>query len=246
MQILAVIENGLIKVYETDKKEKVVDGRELHEGLGNKRQFSDWMKQRLTEVDAVENEDYIRVSQNCETSTGGTVRIDYILKLNIAKEMAMLERNDKGKEYRRYFISVEEKYKQSVHNLSPELQAIIMHDRKIQLIESKVEKLENTMTIDYTQQEILRELANAIVIHHLGGKEAPAYKLAPKAFSEFWNLYKRIMAVNSYKNTAVKDYNKGVEVVKRWEPSQELKLLIHVTNKYAAEQVNLFSAKTFL
>lgn len=132
-------------------------------------------------------------------------------------------------------------------SLSPELQAIFAHDKQIQEVSFRVEKLENTMTIDYTQQEILRELANAVVIHHLGGKETSAYrKLAPKAFSEFWNCYKRIMAVNSYKNTAVKDYNKGVEVIKGWKPNEELQLLIHVTNKYAAEQVNLFNARLFL
>ena len=51
--------------------------------------------------------------------------IEYIIKLDTAKEMAMLERNEKGKQVRKYFIAVEEKYKQAVVNmseLSPELQ----------------------------------------------------------------------------------------------------------------------------
>lgn len=126
MDELRIIENdGLIKVYETSKGEKVVNGRELHEGLGNKRQFADWVKQRLEEVDAVVNIDFVLISQNCETSSGGTVKKEYILKLDMAKEMAMLERNEKGKEYRKYLISVEEKYKQmqiDTKVLSPELQ----------------------------------------------------------------------------------------------------------------------------
>lgn len=116
-------------------------------------------------------------------------------------------------------------------NLSPELQAIIMHDRKIQTIESKVEKLENTMTIDYGQQETLRQMANVIVVHYLGGKKTKAYKkLSTKAFSEFWNTYKVLMMVNSYKNTAVKDFDKAVSIIKTWKPSQQLALEIHSSN----------------
>ena len=117
MNELKILEStGLIKVYETDKGEKVVNARELHEGLENKRQFSDWVKQRLDEVGAVKNSDYTLISQNCETSTGGTVRKEYILKLPTAKEMAMLERNEKGKEYRKLKKSISLMFPNSVRN----------------------------------------------------------------------------------------------------------------------------------
>jgi anti-repressor protein len=125
MNQLKLLENGLVKVYETDKGEKVVNGRELHEGVGNKRQFADWIKQRLEEVEAVENQDFISISQNCEKPNGGRPTIEYLIKLDTAKEMAMLERNEKGKEYRRYFIEVEKKFKQQSFDqsqLSPQLQ----------------------------------------------------------------------------------------------------------------------------
>ncbi len=153
MNELKILEsNGLIKVYETNKGEKVVNARELHEGLGNKRQFADWIKQRLNEADAIENEDYVLISQNCETSTGGTIRKEYILTLLIAKEMAMLERNEKGKEYRKYLISVEEKYKIDLSKLSPELQMFKQIFDSVAMTQIKQAELEQS--INESKQEI--------------------------------------------------------------------------------------------
>lgn len=94
-----------------------VNARELHEVLESKYQFADWIKSRLEETDAVENIDYIIVSEKTETMTehGKKVSIknEYILSTNIAKEIAMLERNKVGKKVRRYFIEFEEAHKQN-------------------------------------------------------------------------------------------------------------------------------------
>lgn len=111
MNDLTVIENELVPVYETSTGEKVVYGSELYECLGSKRQYTDWIKGRLKECDAVEKEDYQSFSQNNEKPTGGRPKLEYIIKLDTAKEMAMLERNEKGKQVRRYFIQVERKFK---------------------------------------------------------------------------------------------------------------------------------------
>lgn len=229
MNELTLIENGLIKVYETNEGKKVVNARELHEGLGNNSKFADWVKNRLSEVDAVQYEDYVTLSKKLEN--GGRTK-DYILTLNIAKEMAMLERNEKGKEYRRYLISIEEKYKLDPYkSLSPELKAIFITDKKVQAVETRVEKLENTMTIDYGQQQELRKIANQVVVKALGGKSAPAYKrLSNKAFSELWNDYKREMNVNSYRNTATKDFETGKLKIQFWTPGEDLELMIKGAN----------------
>lgn len=111
MQELEVIENELVPVYVTSTGEKVVYGSELYEHIGSKRQYSDWIKGRLKDCDAVENEDYESFSQNCDKPTGGRPKQEYIIKLDTAKEMAMLEHNEKGKRVRRYFIGVEKRYK---------------------------------------------------------------------------------------------------------------------------------------
>lgn len=115
MNDLRIIENDLVPVYETDKGIKVVNGRELHQVLQSGQDFSTWVKKRLTECDAEENKDYDRLHKKMEANNA--TMIEYIIKLDTAKEMAMLERNDKGKQVRKYFISVEEKYKQGVVDL---------------------------------------------------------------------------------------------------------------------------------
>jgi len=110
---------GFIPLYETDKGEKVVSGLDLYEGLGvsQKTQPSDWIKSQLEKVDVTEN-DFIVLKRE---SIGGRPGTDYIIKLETAKEICLVagasnranpELKRKSKEYRKYLISVEEKYKE--------------------------------------------------------------------------------------------------------------------------------------
>jgi len=120
MMDLKVIENELVPVYETDKGEKVVYGTELHAVLGVKSNYREWTKRRLKDIDAEEKEDF----EGVEISTpSGQRRKDHIIKLDTAKEMAMLERNSKGKQVRRYFIQIEKKYKASSPPAGIDIQA---------------------------------------------------------------------------------------------------------------------------
>ncbi len=112
---LKLIENELVPVYKTSTGEQVVDGRELWTVLGSKRKFADWIKDRFYDCDAVENQDYFTFHKNVKRKDGqrgSTVSTEYIIQLDTAKEMAMLERNDVGKKVRRYFIEVEKRYKE--------------------------------------------------------------------------------------------------------------------------------------
>lgn len=169
MSDLRIIENDLVPVYETDKGIKVVNGRELHQVLQSGQDFSTWVKKRLTECDAEENKDYDRLHKKMEANNA--TMIEYIIKLDTAKEMAMLERNDKGKQVRKYFIAVEEKYKQGVvdrSQLSPQLQSLygLIETQARQELEQKriaeeqkkqseqIQKVEDTVT---TIKEILTE-----------------------------------------------------------------------------------------
>lgn len=111
MKYLTIIENELVPVYETSTGEKVVYGSELHKVLGIKTAYKDWSVRRFFDIDATENEDYEVMLKNEQNSNGGRPTKDHIIKLDTAKEMAMLERNDKGKQVRRYFIEIEKKYK---------------------------------------------------------------------------------------------------------------------------------------
>lgn len=114
MQKLTVIENELVPVYETSTGEKVVYGTELYSSLGSKQDYSNWIKNRLNDCDAAEDEDFTIILSK---STGGRPKKEYIIRLDIAKEMAMLERNRKGKQVRRYFILVEKKYNEGKRHM---------------------------------------------------------------------------------------------------------------------------------
>lgn len=100
--------NEIIKIEKRSGKE-TVDARELHIFLENKRQFADWIKQRIEQYDFQKEIDYTTISQNCEN---GGKRNEYYLSLEMSKELAMVENNEKGKIARRYFIECEKKAKQ--------------------------------------------------------------------------------------------------------------------------------------
>lgn len=111
MKNLSIIENELVPVYTTSTGEKVVYGTDLHRALEVRSHYRDWIRNRLNDIDAMENEDY--EGAEILAPSGQTAR-DHIIRLDAAKEMAMLERNEKGKQVRRYFIQVEKKYKAGV------------------------------------------------------------------------------------------------------------------------------------
>lgn len=106
---LRLLENELVPVYLTSTGEKVVYGTELWDVLMVKTPYRIWVERRIDECGAIENEDFEAV-QICTPS--GQAMKEHIIQLDIAKEMAMLERNEQGKRVRRYFIDVEKRYKE--------------------------------------------------------------------------------------------------------------------------------------
>ena len=88
---------------------ETVSARELHTFLEVNTKFADWIKNRINEYDFVENQDFISFSKNLEK---GRPSQEYFITLDMAKELAMVERNDKGKQARRYFIECEKKLKE--------------------------------------------------------------------------------------------------------------------------------------
>ncbi|MBX2840493.1 MAG: antA/AntB antirepressor family protein [Flammeovirgaceae bacterium] len=102
----------LIKIYQGN----LINARDLHEFLGSKKDFSSWIKARINRYQFVENEDYTIAHPNGGASWGGSNKVDYILTINMAKELAMVENTDKGREARRYFIEAEKTLNQLREN----------------------------------------------------------------------------------------------------------------------------------
>lgn len=128
--------NNLINITLNENHEPVVSGRQLHETLGVKTRYNDWFN-RMTEFGFTENEDYLAITQKRVTAQGNaTNQTDHIIKLDMAKEIAMIQRTDKGKEVRQYFIQVEKDFN------SPEkimARALLMADKKVHKLEAQIE-----------------------------------------------------------------------------------------------------------
>ena len=99
---------------EDTKEVNAVNARDLHERLGSGRQFANWIQDRLEDFD--EGVDFLRNETVKQNGSGGHNRVDYILTLDTAKHIAMLERNDAGKQIRQYFIEVEKRFVQKHPN----------------------------------------------------------------------------------------------------------------------------------
>ncbi|WP_375655493.1 antA/AntB antirepressor family protein [Bartonella sp. AA83SXKL] len=107
--------NTLIKI-----TEQVIDGdtvqtvnaRNLHAFLEAKRDFSNWITDRIKKYNLLENHDFVCSPNLASKGRGGHNRKDYHLTLSVAKELSMLENNKKGREARLYFIKCERLLKQ--------------------------------------------------------------------------------------------------------------------------------------
>ena len=127
--------NELINVTLNDNHEPIVSGRQLHEALGVKTPYSMWFD-RMVEYGFTENQDFLLNNFVKQTGRGGHNKVDHIIKLDMAKEIAMIQRTDKGKEVRQYFIQVEKDFN------SPEkimARALLMADKKVHKLEAQIE-----------------------------------------------------------------------------------------------------------
>ncbi|EPS7374022.1 antA/AntB antirepressor family protein [Escherichia coli] len=92
----------------------LVNARDLHTFLDVGKRFASWIVERIAEYGFVENQDFMIISQVREKIGRGRPAKDYHLTLDTAKELAMVERNEKGRQIRRYFIECEKKFRQSL------------------------------------------------------------------------------------------------------------------------------------
>jgi anti-repressor protein len=97
----------LIRIQKSRGGRDIVSARELHTFLEIKTDLGRWIERRVTKYGFVENQDFVKASQKCDTLGGAQEIIDYALTLNMAKELAMVEGNERGKQARQYFIACE-------------------------------------------------------------------------------------------------------------------------------------------
>lgn len=147
--------NELIKISDNNGK-KAVSARDLHEFLESKKDFSDWIKHRISKYGLVENIDFIPFPQIGEANSV-TLRKEYALTIDAAKELSMVEGNSKGKQARQYFIECEKKLNNQISILS-EAQMILNtlmvvqgQNKAIEAVEVRIKAIEQNQAIEIKQ-----------------------------------------------------------------------------------------------
>ena len=135
--------NELIKI-DYDSERPTVSGRELHEFLQVDSNYTTWFK-RMADYGFTEGEDYVPILENRVDGLAGKPRTDHQLTIDMAKELCMIQRNERGKQARQYFISVENQWN------SPD--AIMQ--RALQIANARVKKLTADVSALAVENQIL-------------------------------------------------------------------------------------------
>ncbi|MCF0162992.1 MAG: antA/AntB antirepressor family protein [Fusobacterium necrophorum] len=142
------------KLMKQEDNQQLVSARELWIQLEVRRDFTNWIKGRIEKYRFVENVDYFSIWNDAKTGVvvdyngkqQSMVKLgynkDYMITLDMAKELAMIENNEKGRAVRKYFIQCEKKLRNS------EIKQVI-------ILKNKVQELETTVK-DYKQKELKR------------------------------------------------------------------------------------------
>ncbi|MCT4436621.1 phage antirepressor Ant, partial [Lactococcus cremoris] len=141
--------NQLITITQNENNDQVVSGRELHKFLEVATPYTQWFE-RMVDYGFAENIDFIGLSQKSEKPHGGRPIQDHALKIDMAKEISMIQRNEKGKQARQYFIEVEKELKQQLLPQTPEQQIALLAQGNVNL-NKKVEQIENSV-LDLTDR----------------------------------------------------------------------------------------------
>lgn len=163
--------NELIKTITRDDGTIAVSGRELHDFLEVDTPYTQWFD-RMIDYGFTQNIDFKGLSQKSEKPIGGRPRIDHVMTLDMAKEVAMIQRTDRGKQARQYFIEIDKQAHHDMTGLSPATraavaatQALAAQERRLNRVDAKVNAISDIVsisTMDWRQatREIITKIAH--------------------------------------------------------------------------------------
>lgn len=163
--------NELIKTLTRDDGTIAVSGRELHDFLEVDTPYTQWFD-RMIDYGFTQNIDFKGLSQKSEKPIGGRPRIDHVMTLDMAKEVAMIQRTDRGKQARQYFIEIDKQAHHDMTGLSPATraavaatQALAAQERRLNRVDAKVNAISDIVsisTMDWRRatREIITKIAH--------------------------------------------------------------------------------------
>lgn len=162
---------------------------------------------------------------------------DYIPE-NIFYRLAMKAKNETAEKFQALVAdeiipSIRRTGSYMMPKLSKEMQALFLLDDRTQKQEQRITALENTMTVDYNQQRILRRTVSNSVRTALSGTDSPAYTdrhVRDKVYSECNHDVQDWFRVNSVSNIPRMRFDEAVEYIRRWKPSTNTVMMIQQTN----------------
>lgn len=132
-----------------DNATEAVSARELHTFLENGDMFANWIKNRIEKYDFIENQDYVSFLATTKKPTGGRPSVEYFITLDMAKQLAMVENNEKGKQARKYFIECEKQllsqrplprtYAEALRAYADEVEARELAEQQLAIAQPKVQ-----------------------------------------------------------------------------------------------------------
>lgn len=240
--------NELVPVQKQKDGSVVVSGRDLHDFLDVKTKYADWFK-RMSEYGFDENVDFVVFLKNekDDTAFGGSRKItDHAMTLDMAKEISMIQRTERGKQARQYFIQVEKMYKQNQLPQTPEeklaltMQVTNRLNDRMSRVEDDIDELKNKSEIDSAQRYQLKAARNRKAVEVCGGKDSNFYKAknAPrKVFRELEHDLKDTFVISRYEDLKKEDFERAMTFIGNWYPSYPLKQEIERINAQTSLEV---------
>ena len=234
--------NELIKITKDDNGNSVVSGRDLHEFLEVNTQYTKWFN-RMAEYGFTENVDFAVIVKNVydEKVFGGVRKItDHAMTLDMAKEISMIQRTDKGKQARQYFIEVEKTFKEQYRlpqtpeeKLALTMEVTTRINKRLGKVEEKIIEIENKQEINSDQRYKLWITRNRKAVEVLGGKDSNAYqdkKLTRKVFRALERELKDEFTISRYEDLRRDEFDSAIEFINNWHPSYSLEREISLRN----------------
>lgn len=217
----------LIKITTNENGEQLVSGRELHEFLEVNEKYTDWFK-RMVEYGFAENVDFIGLSEKSE-KLGGRPRTNHAMTLNMAKEVSMIQRTEKGKQARLYFIDVENQYKaiqKRLPNTREAIQQLLLQgveevNQRVDVMEERLSNVEENAKLDTGDYNVISKRVKKRVyeVARAYGLNVKQSKLLSPLFKDINGGINRLAGVDARTQLRNKHYQLVMEFINDWEPA---------------------------